>query len=145
MNTIIYHNYSFFKGIKHALFFTFAICMISSILTSCEIDDDIYNGGSTSTSSSQFVGTWTRQVQWAYTNGTREDTYVLKSGGTGTYKTWDWLDQRYITMSLTWTSFGSYVEINRKSTQDYESSVVEGYISSGGSAMKIGGYWYNKQ
>lgn len=131
-------------GIKHTLFFTLVAFMISSLITSCEIDDEIYNGGSSS-SSSQFVGTWSRQDQYADTNGTREDTYILKSNGTGTYKMWDWLDQRYVTTSLTWTSIGSYIEISRKPTQDYGFGVVEGYINSSGSAMKIGSLWYNKQ
>lgn len=139
----LHHKFPILSEVKSSISFVLMALLMSVALTSCEIDDDLPGGG-TSTSSSQFVGTWTRQIQWAYTDGTRDDTFVFRSGGTGTLTRWDWLDQKYVTRSLSWQSYGDYIEISLKETQDYGASTIDGYISSGGSAMKIGGDWYNK-
>lgn len=124
-----------------------AALITPTVLTSCEIDDALPGGGSGggSHSSNQFVGTWSRQVQWAYTDGTREETFILRSGGAGTYKSWDWGDQRYYTTPLTWSASGDVIVISRKATQDYSWSDAYGYINSSGNAMKINGDWYNKK
>lgn len=81
----------------------------------------------------------------AYTDGTREETFILRSGGAGTYKSWDWGDQRYYTTPLTWSASGEVIVISRKATQDYSWSDAYGYINSSGNAMKINGDWYNKK
>lgn len=133
---------SYFKNVATVTLLAIGIFIIPTTFTSCEIDDAMPGGGSiggTVTNSKKFVGTWSKQVQWANTNGTREDTYTLKSGGKGTHKGWDWLDQKYVTQSVTWTAYGDYIEI---SNRDF---TTHGYINSSGSALNIGDWWYNKQ
>lgn len=135
---------SFFKNAKAITVFVLAVFILPLIFTSCEIDGDAPIGGGGS-GSSQFVGTWTKQIQWAYTDGLRDDTYTLRKGGTGSYKWWDWSDQRYCTTSLVWTAYGDYIIISRRDTQDISFSDMSGYISDSGSAIKIGNDWYYKQ
>lgn len=143
---IIDGNNIVLKKMMNAMLLMFTTILIPLILSSCEIDDSLPSGGSGSGSSnsSKFVGTWSRQVQWAATDGTREESYTLNSGGKGTYKSWDWLDQKYWSTSLTWTSYGDYVVISRKDTPDAHLPEVTGYINSSGNALKIDGYWYSK-
>lgn len=133
--------FSSFKKVATAILVMITTIIIPSMLTSCEIDDAMPGGGSITGSSNtnRFVGTWSRQIQWAYTDGTREDTYVIRSGGTGTLKRWKWLDQKFVTKSFSWSAYGDYIEI---SGSDFSTS---GYINSGGSAIKIGDWWYNKK
>lgn len=118
------------------------LLVISGVfLSSCGKDDEPSNDTKTSLA----VGKWAREDQWAYTEGTRETSYTLRSGGTGTYKWWDWGEQKYYTTSLTWEAVGNVVMISRKSTKDTYFADVIGYISGSGANMKIDDDWYYKQ
>lgn len=65
-------------------------------LASCSSDDD--------EEQSPLVGTWTKQVQWADTDGTRDQSFIFYSNGKGAIKSWDWLNQRYVNQNFEWSS-----------------------------------------
>lgn len=116
-------------------------CMMFLLFASaCTKDIDGLDGTGNSVK-----GSWTRQIQWAETNGTREDTYTFKSGGKGTYKHWDWFDQKYRNNSLTWTGAGDMIIINIEADANASYSERYGILNSSGTSMKIGDYWYDKK
>ncbi|MGN1214135.1 MAG: hypothetical protein ACI4TR_04490 [Bacteroidaceae bacterium] len=78
--------------------------------TGCSDDD----GGS----NSPLVGTWTKQIQWAGTNGKRDESYTFKADGTGTLKSWDWLDQRYYYYSFKWSANSTTISFQFSEKQE---------------------------
>ena len=76
MNTINNHT-SILKKATGSVLVILAAIIFPLLFTSCEIDDAVPSGGGGS-GSSQFIGTWTTQIQWAYTDGLRDDSYTLR-------------------------------------------------------------------
>ena len=83
--------------------------------TACSSDDD-------SASNSPLVGTWTMQIQWCDTDGTRDDSYTFNANGTGVRKWWEWLDQKYVYQNFTWSANETIITI------EFEHS-DSGYVS----------------
>lgn len=77
-----------------------AVCAMT--LTAC----------SDESSNSALVGTWTKQIQWADTNGTRDHSYTFKENGTGTFKYWDWFDQKYYYQNFKWSATESVISFD---------------------------------
>lgn len=73
-----------------------AICAMT--FCACGDDDD------DKMSSSPLIGTWTMQIQWAGTDGTRDHSYTFYANGTGTLKSWDWLEQKYTYQNFKWSA-----------------------------------------
>ena len=83
-----------------------AVCAIT--LTACSDDDE----------SSQLVGTWTKQIQWVDTNGLRDHSYTFKGNGTGTFKHWDWYDQKYHYQNFKWSATESVISFDLEPDDD---------------------------
>ena len=91
------------------LFFglTFAAC----------VDDD------EEMSKSPLIGTWTKQIQWAYTDGTRDHSYTFYADGTGRLKSWDWFDQKYKYQKYNWSATDAVISFDMEELPD------GGYVS----------------
>lgn len=83
-----------------------AVCAIT--LTACSDDDE----------SSQLVGTWTKQIQWVDTNGLRDHSYTFKGNGTGTFKHWDWYDQKCHYQNFKWSATESVISFDLEPDDD---------------------------
>ena len=75
----------------------------------CGDDDD--SSSSLDDSSSPLVGTWTKQVQWVDTNGTRDCSYTFKADGTGTHKDWYWPHQKYYYYKFKWSANSTTISL----------------------------------
>lgn len=77
-------------------------------------------------SSSPLVGTWTRQIQWAGTNGTRDHSFTFKADGTGTHKQWDWLDQKYYYYKFKWSANSTTIAFQYGNTENSGVTIASG-------------------
>ena len=64
------------------------------------------------------------QVQWAYTDGTRDHSYTFESNGTGILKAWNWLDQKYEYQNFKWSATETVLSLNMEPLPD-----GNGYLS----------------
>lgn len=95
------------KHLLHLLILlTFGLTFVA-----CSSDDD-------ESSNSPLVGTWTMQVQWADTNGTRDHSYTFKGNGTGTFKFWDNFDQKYYYQNFKWSATESVISFDMEKLPD---------------------------
>ena len=74
-------------------------------------------------SKSPLIGTWTKQIQWAYTDGTRDHSYTFYADGTGRLKSWDWLDQKYKYQKYNWSATDAVISFDMEELPD------GGYVS----------------
>lgn len=71
---------------------------------------------------SALVGTWTRQIQWLDTNGTRDHSFTFNADGTGTLKWWDFFEQKYVYQNLKWSANETIITLEMEPLSD-------GYVS----------------
>ncbi len=104
------------------LLFAVLLAATSLSLTSCSNDDE---GGD-----SPLVGTWTRQIQWAGTSGTRDHSYTFNSNGRGRHKYWNYFSQKYVYQNLTWSASDIRLTIHLEKNGDNDASTTTYILSS---------------
>ena len=70
-------------------------------------------------SNSPLIGTWTKQIQWAYTDGTRDHSYTFYADGTGRLKSWDWMDQKYKYQKYKWSATDDVISFDMEELPDW--------------------------
>lgn len=106
-----------FNILKMKKIFSYILIFILGLsFSACSGDDD--------NSNSQLIGTWTMQVQWAGTDGTRDHSYTFESNGTGIFKAWNWLDQKYEYQNFKWSATETVLSLNMEPLPD-----GDGYLS----------------
>lgn len=67
---------------------------------------------------SPLIGTWTKQIQWAETNGTRDQSYTFYANGTGRVKSWDWFEQKYKYQNFKWSATEAVISFDMEELPD---------------------------
>lgn len=117
-------------------------CILLLSVPSCSSDDDDNLSGD---SESIIVGTWARQVQWAYTNGTKETSYTFNSNGRGVFSEWDWLEQEYYDLTYNWSIASEYyIRLDYdKNDRGYTTQTLAFEVD--GNTLYLGSYDYHRK
>lgn len=113
------------RKLKTLLLLFATVAMSASMFSSCGGDDDepgSGNGQPSSSSMTSLVGTWSRDVQWAGTEGLRQTIYKFQSNGYGELSEWNWLEQEYYYWPYEWSADKESITLHYTTTVqgDYE-------------------------